>query len=65
MLPADPVRSDRSVSDAAPENAASRVRAGVHFRSATTAGLEMGRQIGQDVSRNTLQRPYGAAAREE
>ena len=64
-LPGSPVRSYRSFGDAARENADSRVRAGVHFRSATTAGLEMGRQIGQYVSRNALQRPYGAAVQEE
>jgi len=64
-LPGNPVRSYRSFGDAARENADSRVRAGVHFRSATTAGLEMGRQIGQYASRNALQRQYGAAAQEE
>lgn len=59
--PANPVRSYRSFSEAARENADSRVKAGLHFRFATTAGLEMGRQIGQYVSRNALPRQHGAA----
>lgn len=59
--PANPVRSYRSFSEAARENADSRVKAGLHFRFATTAGLEMGRQIGQYVSRNALPRAHGAA----
>ena len=58
---ANPVRSYRSFSEAARENADSRVKAGLHFRFATTAGLEMGRQIGQYVSRNALPRQHGAA----
>lgn len=61
-LPANPVRS---FSDAARENADSRVKAGLHFRFATTAGLEMGRQIGQYVTRNALPRQHGAATQEE
>ena len=64
-LPANAVRSYRSFSDAARENADSRVKAGLHFRFSTTAGLEMGRQIGQYVSRNALPRQHGGAALEE
>lgn len=60
-LPTNPVRSFRSFSDAARENADSRVKAGLHFRFSTTAGLEMGRQIGQYVSHNALPRQHGAA----
>ena len=55
-LPTNPVRSFRRFSEAARENADSRVKAGLHFRFATTAGLELGRQIGQYVVRNALPR---------
>ena len=61
-LPENPVRS---FSEAARENADLRVKAGLHFRFATTAGLEMGRQIGQYVSRNALPRQHGAATQRE
>jgi hypothetical protein len=64
-LPTNPVRSFRSFGDAARENADSRVKAGLHFRFATTAGLEMGRQIGHYVSRNALPRQHGAATQED
>jgi hypothetical protein len=40
-------RSYTSFSDAAQENADSRVYAGIHFRSATTDGLRMGRRMGR------------------
>lgn len=63
-LPTNPVRSFRSFSEAALENADSRVKAGLHFRFATKAGLEMGRQIGQHVIRKALPRQQGAAAQE-
>jgi PAP2 superfamily/Vanadium chloroperoxidase N-terminal domain len=63
-LPTHPVRSFRSFSEAARENADSRVKAGLHFRFATDAGLEMGRQIGQHVIRNALPRQHGDAAHE-
>jgi hypothetical protein len=61
-LPENPVRSFRSFSEAAKENADSRVKAGLHFRFATTAGLELGHQIGHYVTHNTLRRQPGAAA---
>ena len=64
-MPANPVRSFRSFSEAARENADSRVKAGLHFRFATTAGREMGRQIGQYVTRNALPRQYGAATQDD
>jgi hypothetical protein len=44
-----PLRSFESFSSAAEENADSRIQAGIHFRSATTAGLELGRDIGEHV----------------
>ena len=64
-MPTNPVRSFRSFSEAARENADSRVKAGLHFRFATTAGLEMDRQIGQYVTRNALPRQHGAATQRE
>jgi hypothetical protein len=54
--PGNPVRSFRSFSEAARENADSRVKAGLHFRFATTAGLEMGQKIGQHVVKTVLTR---------
>ena len=53
-LPEAPSRSFASFSSAAKENADSRVRAGLHFRFATTAGLQLGEQIGQQALKNTL-----------
>jgi hypothetical protein len=47
-------RSFSRFSDAGQENADSRVYAGVHFRSATTSGLTLGRQVGWFVVRHTL-----------
>lgn len=44
-----PTRTFASFSGAAAENADSRVRAGLHFRFATTAGLRLGRQIGRQA----------------
>jgi hypothetical protein len=63
-MPTNPVRSFRSFSEAARENAESRVKAGLHFRFAIDAGLAMGRQIGDYVNRNALPRENGAAAHE-
>lgn len=60
-LPANPVRSFESFREAALENADSRVMAGLHFRFATDAGLELGRKIGQHVNRHALQPLHGAA----
>jgi len=59
-LPEAPSRSFRSFSAAARENADSRVRAGLHFRFATSAGLQLGEQIGHQAVRNVLG-PVGAA----
>ena len=47
-------RTFASFSAAARENADSRVRAGLHFRFATTAGLELGDQIGRQAVREHL-----------
>jgi len=58
-LPEAPERSFKSFSAAAKENADSRVRAGLHFRFATTAGLQLGEQIGHQAVRDML-RPVGA-----
>ncbi len=46
-LAANPVRSFTSFSQAARENADSRVRAGLHFRFATVQGLTLGARVGQ------------------
>ncbi len=46
-VPVTASRSFRSFSEAARENADSRVMAGVHFRFACEAGMEMGYQIGR------------------
>lgn len=54
-----PARSFRSFSEAAAENADSRVRAGLHFRFATDAGLQLGRKIGEQAVRGFLG-PVGA-----
>ncbi len=59
-LPANPVRHFHSFDEAARENADSRVKAGLHFRFATQAGLELGRQIGQHTNRHLLQRQHGS-----
>jgi hypothetical protein len=45
-FPAGSTRSFTSFSQAAKENADSRVRAGIHFRFACEAGLELGNKIG-------------------
>jgi hypothetical protein len=59
-LPEAPARSFSSFSAAARENADSRVRAGLHFRFATRAGLQLGRQIGEQAVRSFLA-PVGAS----
>ena len=51
---ANPQRSFKSFSEAARENADSRVKAGLHFRFATTAGLKLGEDIGRFALRNSL-----------
>ena len=53
-MPANPQRSFTSFSEAARENADSRVKAGLHFRFATTAGLKLGEDIGRFAVRNSL-----------
>jgi hypothetical protein len=53
-IPANPTREFKSFSEAARENAESRVRAGLHFRFATTAGLKQGENIGRFAVRNSL-----------
>jgi hypothetical protein len=45
-----PARSFKSFTAAAQENAESRIKAGLHFRFATEAGLELGRKIGAQVT---------------
>lgn len=53
-LPQAPARSFASFSAAARENADSRVRAGLHFRFATSAGLQLGAQIGRQAVASLL-----------
>jgi len=53
-LPQAPERRFGSFSAAARENADSRVRAGLHFRFATTAGLQLGEQIGRQAVQELL-----------
>jgi hypothetical protein len=50
-VPAGSVRCFERFSDAAADNAASRVFIGYHFRFATKAGMKLGRQIGNVASR--------------
>jgi hypothetical protein len=51
-------RSFSSFSQAANENADSRVMAGIHFRFSTDAGQKQGNRLGQWVVENTLQPHY-------
>ena len=53
-LPASPARRFLSFSDAARENADSRVRAGIHFRFATQAGLAQGELVGRYAVQHIL-----------
>ncbi len=53
-VPVTATRGFRSFSEAAKENADSRVMAGVHFRFACEAGMEMGYQIGKWTVENHL-----------
>ncbi|MDQ3258902.1 MAG: phosphatase PAP2 family protein, partial [Acidobacteriota bacterium] len=48
------IRSFSSFSQAAQENADSRIYAGIHFRAATEDGLKQGEKIGRYVFRNFL-----------
>jgi hypothetical protein len=54
-FPAGSTRSFSSFSQAANENADSRVKAGIHFRFSCEAGQEMGNQIGDWVADHYLQ----------
>jgi hypothetical protein len=53
-VPAGATRSFTSFSQAAKENAESRVMAGIHFRFACEAGMELGKHIGNWVTSNHL-----------
>ena len=53
--PAGSVRCYNRFSEAAAENADSRVYIGYHFRFATTAGMRLGRQIGNFAYRHNLE----------
>ncbi len=53
-VPANSVRSFSSFSQAAKENASSRVMAGIHFRFSCEAGLEQGSKIGEWTVDNQL-----------
>jgi hypothetical protein len=53
-LPAGSTRSFTSFSQAANENAASRVMAGIHFRFSCVAGQELGNKIGNWAVDNHL-----------
>jgi hypothetical protein len=54
------VRSFRSFSQAARENAESRIMAGIHFRFAIEAGLALGQDIGR-YTVSTLLKPTAEA----
>lgn len=54
-FPAGSTRSYNSFSQAAKENAESRVMAGIHFRFSCEAGLTMGEKVGQWTVGNHLQ----------
>jgi hypothetical protein len=54
-LPANPVRSFKTFTQAADENADSRVRAGIHFRFATEQGKALGRRVGTYIAEHHLQ----------
>jgi hypothetical protein len=49
-------RAYRRFSDASKENADSRIRAGIHFRFAVDAGLEMGQRVGEHTVGSQLKR---------
>jgi hypothetical protein len=53
-------RTFSRLSEAGQENADSRVYAGVHFRSATTNGLTLGRQVAQFTVKHALRPVTGA-----
>ncbi len=53
-VPADATRSFSSFSEAADENADSRVMAGIHFRFACSAGQKLGDDVGRYIVENQL-----------
>jgi hypothetical protein len=53
-LPANPVRSFTSFTQASDENADSRVKAGIHFRFATEQGKTLGRNVGSYIVEHHL-----------
>lgn len=55
-LPASPVRSFTTFTQAADENADSRVRAGIHFRFATETGKDLGRDVGAYIVKHHLRK---------
>ena len=55
-LPASPVRSFNTFTQAADENADSRVIAGIHFRFSTEQGKSLGRDVGKYIAKHHLQR---------
>ena len=55
-LEADPVRSFTTFTQAADENADSRVAAGIHFRFATQQGMALGRSVGGYIVEHHLRR---------
>ncbi len=55
-LPTNPVRSFTTFTQAANENADSRVRAGIHFRFATEQGKTLGRNVGGYIVEHHLRR---------
>ena len=56
---AEAERTFASVADAARENADSRVFIGYHFRHAADVGLEQGRNVGDWIAAESLQRLRG------
>ena len=55
-LPRNPVRSFKTFTQAANENADSRVTAGIHFRFSTNRGKALGRTVGSYIVNHHLQR---------
>ena len=53
-LPANPIRSFTTFTQASDENADSRVRAGIHFRFATEQGKTLGRNVGSYIVEHHL-----------
>jgi hypothetical protein len=53
-VPANPIRSFESFTQAADENADSRVMSGIHFRFSTEMGKALGRKVGAYIVKNHL-----------